>query len=96
MNQLPYQVNVSSRYGAPMGRASDPFVSLAGRTVHLRRIRLVDYDYDPGGAYWGSGVPLWCAWVDVADARVGRLAVYLRAKDRNAAKAKLPGTRFYR
>ena len=50
MNQLPYQVNVSSRYGAPMGRASDPFVSLAGRgvrgTFSVEQVRRVDAPKD--------------------------------------------------
>lgn len=50
---------VSSRYGAPMGRNSltdDP-----AATVTLFRVRFVDGDYDAGGAYWGSGTPLYAA-----------------------------------
>jgi hypothetical protein len=57
----PYETEVSSKYGAPMGRPSD--ATLHGR-VFLERVPFVDGDYDPGGAYWGNveGNPLWCAW----------------------------------
>ncbi len=53
----PEYVNVSSRYGAPMGRHTHaaPF---AGR-IRARRVRLDRGGYDPGGAYWGLGMPLY-------------------------------------
>lgn len=63
---FPYNVPVSSRYGAPMGRmdvggaGGDDYVKL-----RLRRVRLVDGVYDGGGAYWGSrprGSTLFCIW----------------------------------
>lgn len=44
---------VSSRYGAPMGRHSDPLHSFAGLKVSLRRVPLDGGGYDEGGAYWG-------------------------------------------
>lgn len=64
MAKRPFEVNVSSKYGAPMGRRSDQKSELCGR-VHLARVPMVDGDYDPGGAYWGGGRgvdPLFCAW----------------------------------
>jgi hypothetical protein len=52
---------VSSRYGAPMGRHTGPSPSGEGQRWQLRRIRLDAGGYDPGGAYWGLGLPLyWC------------------------------------
>jgi hypothetical protein len=49
---------VSSKYGAPMGRHE----SLLGvERIRLFRVRLNSGGYDDGGAYWGLGVPLWCA-----------------------------------
>lgn len=82
---------VDSRYGAPMGRASD--AALAGR-VRLGRVRLSRGGYDAGGAYWGLGEPLWRA----EGAECGER--FLRAPDRDVAKAVLrradPGARFFR
>lgn len=86
----PFEVNVSSKYGAPMGRRSYP--GLGGK-VHLQRVPFVDGDYDPGGAYWGAGsLPLWCAWNDEEG------AIYLRAPSREAAKRsdELSECTFYR
>jgi len=52
--------NVSSKYGAPMGR---PATGDAPKgKVSLFQVRL-DGDYDDGGAYWGGrpSAPLYCA-----------------------------------
>lgn len=90
MSGTPADGKVSCVYGAPMGRRSDT-APLTGR-VHLARVRL-NGDYDNGGAYWGMGAPLFVAWDDEG------AEVYVRAADRNAAKAKIalaPGARFYR
>lgn len=87
-NEKPFEQDVSSKYGAPMGRRSD---NLSGKT-HLQRVPMFDGDYDKGGAYWGGGrgvAPLWCAWNDNG-------ATYLRAYSRNEAKAMLPDCTFYR
>ncbi len=56
MHQL---ANVSSRYGAPMGRQSDN-ISMSEGTGTLHAVPLEDGGYDSGGAYWGLGLPLWC------------------------------------
>ena len=87
---LPFQANVSSKYGAPMGRSGNLRADLVGCKVHLRRVPLVDGCYDQGGAYWGGPNDLYCAWTD--DGK----EVYLRADSREEAKSHLPGCRFYR
>jgi hypothetical protein len=87
MNQAPFEVNVSSKYGAPMGRSSDDAEAFVGQTVQLRKVPVVDGDYDPGGAYWGSPTDLYCAWND-------ELTFYTRASSREAAMAELPGAIF--
>lgn len=88
----PFEVDVSSRFGAPMGRHSDEIP--AGVKVHLQRVPMVDGDYDPGGAYWGGPSPttgaIYCAWSDSG------LVRYFRAHSREDAKAKLPGCKFFR
>lgn len=73
--------NVSSRYGAPMGRA-DGMVD-DGERLYLQRVRLNSGGYDAGGAYWGLGAPLYAYGSGDGDWK------YLRARDRDAAKAKI-------
>jgi hypothetical protein len=80
MANEPFRVNVSSKYGAPMGRQSSQ--SLFGKVL-LFRVPFEDGCYDPGGAYWGAPANLYCAW-DSEGA-----VVYLRADSRAQAKAAL-------
>lgn len=54
--------SVSSKYGAPMGRTD--ILEDTPAKARLFRVELKDGDYDWGGAYWGNGVPLFCAWGD--------------------------------
>lgn len=51
---------VPNKFGAPMGRNS--YGSPEGE-IHVFQVRMVDGDYDDGGAYWGGvpSKPLWCA-----------------------------------
>jgi hypothetical protein len=79
----------SSKYGASMGRSSDLDYSATGK-LKLERVPLDSGGYDPGGAYWGGGVPLYIAYDE--DGRT----LYFRARDRDAAKAKFPNAKFYR
>lgn len=72
--------NVSSKYGAPMGRRSD--IDLYGK-VRLARVRLDSGGYDNGGAYWGHGEPLWRALDTEGNEQ------FLRAVSREAAKKSL-------
>ena len=76
----PADSKVSCKYGAPMGRGGSPLGS--GKT-HLARVRLDSGGYDPGGAYWGTGEPIFVAWDDEGG------EVYVRAACRETAKAKI-------
>ncbi len=82
MSQMP-DVGPCPR-GAPMGR--DESKEYAGAPVRCFRLRMVDYDYDDGGAYWGgwseSTGAVYCA-TDGSDFRL-----FTRAKTREDAKAK--------
>jgi hypothetical protein len=90
--------DVSSRYGAPMGRRSGTMVNLdTAERLQLQRVRLNSGGYDAGGAYWGLGQALWVAMDHTGE------TVFFRARDREAAKAHVvaehdaPETvRFYR
>lgn len=53
--------NVSSRYGAPMGRHSVPDLDTTRGTVRLFKVNLDSGGYDDGGAYWGHGGAIYCA-----------------------------------
>ena len=79
----PFERDVASRAGAPMGRQSDPVEDFSG-PVHLERVPMVDGDYDAGGAYWGGGKPVYCVWDDEGHAS------YFRARDSNEARRELP------
>ena len=53
---------VFAKYGAPLGRPDYCLDETA--TVTVFKVRMVDGDYDDGGAYWGGGkgtLPLYCA-----------------------------------
>lgn len=57
--------NVSSKYGAPMGRAEALPEDLSEPIkVSLARVRIDRGGYDSGGAYWGLGAPLYRATSD--------------------------------
>lgn len=56
---VPALDSVSSRYGAPLGRVG---ARLDGLRVAVGPVRLDAGGYDSGGAYWGTGVPLWRAF----------------------------------
>jgi len=82
MKQFNPFPEVSSRYGAPMGRRGDNPANLQNaKRLHARRQGGSD-GYDKGGAYWGTPCNVWgvWGWVDGAP-RV----VYVRADSRKAA-----------
>ena len=96
--------NVSSRYGAPMGRPGiRPVDFKAPVTFYLRRVYLNGGGYDSGGAYWGFGQPLYRAEsaeeVEVTYGPPTQIERYLRAYDREDAKAQLlreyPNAKFF-
>lgn len=87
--------DVSSRYGAPMGRHTGPnYLETCEGKLSLRRIRINSGGYDSGGAYWGLGEPLW--FVEDLDGN----SQFFRASNRAAAKASIlkdwPEAKFYR
>lgn len=57
--------NGFSEYGADLGRKC--YNTLGGESrygpipVHIRIVPIDEGGYDPGGAYWGLGKPLWVA-----------------------------------
>lgn len=71
------------RFGAPLGRPTFTPPRSAPR-LYLRRIRLDRGGYDPGGAYWGLGAPLYWYGDDS-----GAIDGCLRASSRDAAKAEI-------
>jgi len=60
--------NVSSKYGAPMGRCDNVSEPDTEGPFQLQRMRWVDHDYDEGGAYWGQNG---CNHMYVAQAKEG-------------------------
>lgn len=74
---------VSSRYGAHMGRTEFGTPEHAQCKIRVFRVNLDSGGYDDGGAYWGGGKPLFCA-TDGADYRQ-----FARADSRLSAVAEL-------
>lgn len=74
----PFQKPGCDRYGASMGRRG--YTSCTPSNLHLQRVPIDSQGYDQGGAYWGLGVPLYCAWNNGFEA-------YVRAESRKAAMA---------
>ena len=95
------ETDVSSRYGAPMGRPTRDggFQVLPNaRPFSLRVVRLDSGGYDQGGAYWGArprGTQLYYFEGPVSD-----INGYVDGKSREDAKSKVrelhPNARFYR
>ena len=84
-----------SERGADMGRRSHyPYDFKKPIKLRLERIRLDSGGYDNGGAYWGTGIPLYMASAE-EDIRF-----FLRADNREVAKLKIradyPNVTFYR
>ena len=85
MPTRPYPIsNVSSSYGAPMGRRNDTLNNVTGK-LHLQYVPFVDGCYDQGGAYWGSPANLYVAWGHDEDEHL--VEYYVRASSREKAKA---------
>jgi len=83
--------NVSSRYGAPMGRRECRDIKPVFKSVSC--VRINHGGYDSGGAYWGIGKPLYMLTQDDSEFRV-----FLRADSRADAmkKSGLAGYMFKR
>lgn len=71
--------NVSSHYGAPMGRRGDNPANLQGvNRLHARR-QGGGGGYDKGGAYWGLPPNVWGVWAHMDGETV---CTYVRANSR--------------
>ncbi len=79
---------VHSKYGAPMGRATSTRQPAPGVKFHLSRVRINQGGYDSGGAYWGTGRPLYHAW---GEGETEVLETFVRALTRDGAKEAVRG-----
>lgn len=85
--------------GAQMGRRdAKPADFLTVRKMHLVRVPMSACGcYDKGGAYWGNGAPLWCAW---GESDTEEAYCFGRAATRELAKIGVwrvfPLSKFYR
>ena len=91
--KCPALIPVDCSRGSPMGR--DPlYVDGVAATLHLNQV-VLHSGYDKGGAYWGIGESLWCAYD-----KAGTVEIYYRAYNRAEAKKKIlaefPLYKFYR
>ena len=61
------------------------------------KLRMIDGDYDRGGAYWGGDEPMFCAFTNTFDLA---WQVFTRGPSREQAKANvreiLPNATFFR
>jgi hypothetical protein len=76
-------------YGAPMGRADthDDGSRELPVKFNLVRLRMVDYDYDEGGAYWGGNSPTGVMYrAYCPDGVEYQVNLFIRAKSRADAK----------
>jgi hypothetical protein len=90
--------DVSSKYGASMGRRNElPLDVSASLKLRLTRLKWVDGDYDQGGAYWGGGRGDWifCAWGEDDEKQI---RIFVRAtnctKAEEEVKKILPNAKF--
>lgn len=51
--------NVNSKYGAPMGRPKQGHGADPTTPFEVKRVPINSGGYDRGGAYWGTGQPLY-------------------------------------
>jgi len=73
-----------STAGAQMGRPDSLQEADSVTRINIEQVPLHE-GYDPGGAYWGCGEPLFVAWGDGDDEEQ---AAFLRAADWNEARMK--------
>ena len=75
-------LDVTSIYGAPMGRVESSLRVLPQGKLRVYRVRIDSGGYDDGGAYWGLDAPLYCIEDDFNTRR------FYRADDRSMAYRK--------
>jgi hypothetical protein len=57
--------------------------------LHLQRVSLGSQGYDTGGAYWGWGERLWCAFSPDSTNNEEPVRVFVRAGSRKEAKQRI-------
>jgi len=91
---------VSCKYGAPMGDRGEQGDPEYPYKFFLQRIRMVDWDYDPAGTYWGGGQDVEPLWGYMEQYEGDGVRGFVRAWDRADAKlaviAEYKNARFYR
>jgi hypothetical protein len=85
--------NVSSPYGAPMGRRT--YCDNQEAKCSLFKVRLDSGGYDGGGAYFGFGNPLYCCRDDNGQVQLFRRAIN-RKTVKEIIKKDFPTLKFYR
>lgn len=78
MSKLP---DVSSKYGAPMGRRDHYGRGVKSPRLTVSAVTLDSGGYDNGGAYWGGGVSLWHVTSECGD-----ISYFMRAPSRGQAE----------
>lgn len=73
---------------------------VAATATHVERVPINSQGYDPGGAYWGTGQPLYVAWEHDDTKEEYQREIFVRAADREEARAAVtatfPNATFYR
>lgn len=102
---MPKLSDVSSKYGAPMGRADQPNEYSGYRAIPnmahkftLQKVRIDSGGYDSGGAYWGRRMSGWSLyWAMNENETIER---FFDAKSREHAREiirrEFPNCTFYR
>jgi hypothetical protein len=82
----PELLDVSSKYGAPMGRESTHDESSKSVPVvfTVALLKMVDGDYDEGGVYWGGGKP--AMYRATSEGNESEIDLFFRAASVDAAK----------
>lgn len=77
----PFETRSGSRFGASMGRVTNWTGDPGAGAVRLERVKISSGGYDPGGAYWGVGLPIYCAWAPGTE-----FVAFVRSPTRTQAK----------
>lgn len=84
--------------GAPLGDSGQEGRKDYPYMFYLQRIKMIDYDYDLAGTYWGMGREPLFGYMGEDDVLLVR--GFVRAKNRAEAKVKInkeyPSARFFR
>ena len=82
---------VNCRYGAPLGRSNRLPLNPSKTQIrlYLRKLRMVDHDYDEGGAYWGGPCKHGSMYCAFSGPEAETVQVFVRACSRSEAWAEV-------